>query len=264
MGHEIRSITQVGTSEPFELQVSRGQITAHYDQFKFGFNADVEDVLETVWAEGGLYYHPYSATQLKVSSSSDDDTANEGDGARTVELFGLDADYNEISEVVLLEGTTEVTTTKSFLRINRGIIRSAGDNEVATGTIYAGIGTVTLGVPTTKYLSIKPADGQTLMAIWTVPAGYTAYLHETDVTVATTQNNKYATVTLVSKPFGSVFQVKDKFVISQGNHHQEYKFPLKFEEKTDIEVRCIGDSSGANIAISAGLGLLYIKNEEGV
>lgn len=36
MPHEIRSISQVGTSEPFELQVSRGQITLHYPIHKFG------------------------------------------------------------------------------------------------------------------------------------------------------------------------------------------------------------------------------------
>ena len=36
--------------------------------------------------------------------------------------------------------------------------------------------------------------------------------------------------------------------------------PLKFEEKTDIEVRAIGSSSNANIAISAGLDMLYIEN----
>ena len=29
MAYDIRSITQVGTSEPFELQVARGQIPGH-------------------------------------------------------------------------------------------------------------------------------------------------------------------------------------------------------------------------------------------
>jgi hypothetical protein len=34
--HEIRSISQVGTTEPFELQISRGQIPNHSLQHKFG------------------------------------------------------------------------------------------------------------------------------------------------------------------------------------------------------------------------------------
>jgi hypothetical protein len=99
------------------------------------------------------------------------------------------------------------------------------------------------------------------MALWTVPRGYTAYLLQTDITVATTQNNKYCTVHLVSRPNGEVFQIKDKFVKAESSVHQAYTIPLKFEEKTDIEVRAIGDSSGADIAISAGLDIIYIQND---
>lgn len=259
MTREVSSITRVGTHEPFELQVSRGQIAYHKVNFKFGFNPDVDNSLETVWAQGGLYSYLAAAATLTVSSSSTDD-ASAGTGARTVEISGLDADYNEISETVTLNGQTAVNTTKEYLRIFRGIVRTAGSGGQNAGVIYAGTGTVTSGVPDNKYLTIAIGDNQTLMALWTVPAGYTAYLTQLDVTVATTQNNKYCTATLVARPLGQVFQVKDKFVKSESSHHQEYRFPLRFEEKTDLEVRAIGDSSGANIAISAGLDIIYIRN----
>ncbi len=256
---EKSSITRVGTSEPFELQVSRGQISFHYALHKFGFNPDVDDALETVWAEGGLYSYLSAATVLKVSSSSTDDTSA-GTGARTVQLYGLDADYNEINETVTLNGQTAVNTTNSFLRINRMIVRTAGTGGTNAGVIYAGTGTVTTGVPANKYATITIGDGQTLMALWTVPAGFTLYLYQTDVTVATTQNNKYAKISLVARPLGEVFQVKDLFVKSESQTTIEYAFPLKFEEKTDIEYRCIGDSSGADIAISAAIDGVYIAN----
>jgi len=259
MARETSSISRVGTSEPFELQVSRGQIAYHESLFKFGFNPDVDDSLETVWAEGGLYSYLSSATVLKVSSSSANDTSA-GTGARTVELFGLDADYDEINETVTLSGQTAVNTTQSFLRVNRMIVRSAGTGGTNAGVIYAGTGTVTAGVPANKYATVAAGDGQSLMALWTVPRGYTAYVTQTDITVATTQNNKYATITFLARPFGEVFQVKDKFVKSESGHMQVYTFPLKFEEKTDLEMRCIGDSSGANIAVSAAFDVVYIQN----
>lgn len=255
----IRSISQVGTTEPFELQVSRGQIPGHEKQFKFGFNPDVDDALETVWAEGGLYSYLSSASVLKVSSSSANDTSA-GTGARTVELFGLDANYDEINEIVTLSGQTAVDTTNSFLRINRMVVRSAGSGETNAGVIYAGTGTVTSGVPANKYATVAAGDGQTLMALWTVPAGYTAYLNAFFSTVATEQNNKFATTTLVARPEGEVFQIKDKFTVENGTHTQEYKIPVSFAEKTDLEVRCIGSSSGANISVSGGLDFIYIKN----
>ena len=58
MGQDIRSITQVGTSEVFELQVARGQIPGHTSLYKFGFNPDVDNALETVGSQGGLYSVP--------------------------------------------------------------------------------------------------------------------------------------------------------------------------------------------------------------
>jgi hypothetical protein len=257
---QVSSISRVGTTEPFYLQVARNQISFHKSNFKFGFNADVDDSLETVWAQGGLYSYLASASVLKVSSSSTADTSA-GTGARTVELSGLDTNYDEISETVTLNGQTAVNTTNEFLRINRMVVRSAGSGGQNAGVIYAGTGTVTTGVPANKYATIAIGDNQTVMALWTVPRGYTAYLLQTDITVATTQNNKYCTVHLVARPDGEVFQIKDKFVKAESSVHQAYTIPLKFEEKTDIEVRAIGDSSGADIAISAGLDIIYIQND---
>jgi len=257
---QVSSISRVGTTEPFYLQVARNQISFHKSNFKFGFNADVDDSLETVWAQGGLYSYLTSASVLKVSSSSTADTSA-GTGARTVELSGLDTNYDEISETVTLNGQTAVNTTNEFLRINRMVVRSAGSGGQNAGVIYAGTGTVTTGVPANKYATIAIGDNQTVMALWTVPRGYTAYLLQTDITVATTQNNKYCTVHLVSRPDGEVFQIKDKFVKAESSVHQAYTMPLKFEEKTDIEVRAIGDSAGADIAISAGLDIIYIQND---
>jgi hypothetical protein len=256
---QISSISRVGTSEPFELQVARGQIAWHYDVHKFGFNSDIDDSLETIWTQGGLYSYLAAATQLSISSSSANDTSA-GTGARTVTLSGLDTDYNEISETITLNGQTAVTTTNSYLRIFRIVVNSAGSGGENAGVIYAGTGTVTAGVPANKYATISIGDNQTLMAFWTVPANHTAYLLQTDVTLATAQNNKYCTVSLVARPYGEVFQVKDRFVKAESQTTLTYSVPLKFEEKTDIEYRAIGDSSGANISISAGFEIIYIWN----
>ena len=70
MSRDYSSISRFGLTEPFELQVARGQIAYHESVFKFGFNPDVDDSLETVWSQGGLYSYLTSASVLKVSSSS--------------------------------------------------------------------------------------------------------------------------------------------------------------------------------------------------
>ena len=263
MAREISSISRVGTSEPFELQVARGQIAWHNPLFKFGNNPSVGDSLETIWAEGGLYSYLTAATVLKVSSSSTDDTSA-GTGARTVQLYGLDGDYNEINELVTLNGQTAVNTTQSFLRINRMVVRSAGSGGVNAGVIYAGTGTVTTGVPANVYASVNGVTGanQSLMALWTVPAGYTAYLLQYDVSNGTTsQTPAVCKLILAIRPYGEVFQSKDVKSLTTGMHVEEtFALPQKFTEKSDIEVRAISSSASVNFDISAAFEMVYIKN----
>ncbi len=262
MAKEISSISRVGTSEPFELQVARGQVAWHYPLFKFGNNTAVGNSLETIWAEGGLYSYLTSATVLKVSSSSTDDTSA-GTGARTVQLYGLDGDYNEITEIVTLNGQTAVNTTQSFLRINRLIVRSAGSGGANAGIIYAGTGTVTTGVPANIYATIN-GDGtnQTLMALWTIPAGYTGYLMQYDVSNGTTSNTPaVCKLLLVARPYGEVFQTKDIKSLTTGMHIENTLIiPVEFAEKTDIEVRAVSSSNSVTFDISAAFEIIYIKN----
>ena len=107
MAREVSSISRVGTSEPFELQISRGQIAYHEFIHKFGYNPSIGTSDETVWSEGGLYVYPTSASTMYISSSSTADTAA-GTGARTATVSGLDANFDEISETVSLNGQAGV------------------------------------------------------------------------------------------------------------------------------------------------------------
>ena len=263
MAREVSSISRVGTSEPFELQIARGQIAWHNPLFKFGNNPSVGNTLETIWAEGGLYSYLTAATVLKVSSSSTDDTSA-GTGARTVQLYGLDGDYNEINELVTLNGQTAVNTTQSFLRINRMVVRSAGSGGANAGVIYAGTGTVTTGVPANVYASVNGVTGanQSLMALWTVPAGYTAYLLQYDISNGTSsQTPAVCKLILAVRPYGEVFQSKDVKSLTTGMHVEEtFAIPQKFTEKSDIEVRAISSSASVSFDISAAFEIVYIKN----
>jgi hypothetical protein len=228
MAREISSISRIGTSEPFELQVARGQISYHESVYKFGNNAEVADSVETIWQQGGL-----------------------------------DGDYHEISETVTLNGQTAVNTTLSYLRINRMIVRSAGSGGANAGIIYAGTGTVTTGVPANIYATIN-GDGsnQTLMALWTVPAGYTGYLMQYDVSNGTTSNTPaVCKLFLVARPQGEVFQSKDVKSLTTGMHIENTLIvPLKFTEKTDIEARAVSSSNSVTFDISAAFEIIYIKN----
>jgi hypothetical protein len=260
MARLVTSISKLGSSEPFELQVAQGQIAYHEHIYKFGQNSVVGDSVETIWQQGGLYSYPPSATTMTVSSSNTNDTSA-GTGARTVQILGLDGDYNEISETITLNGQTAVTTTNSFLRVNRAIVLTAGSGEANAGIIYVGTGTVTTGVPANVYTTIN-GDGtnQSLQAFWTVPANYNAYIYQTNVSTGNSSNTPAVLKTLlVARPHGGVFNTKEVIVLTDGNHLQNYSFPITLTEKTDIEFRAESSSASVNFDVSASMSILYVR-----
>jgi hypothetical protein len=253
------SVSQNGRTEPFDLQVARGQITGHKLLFKFGNNSDINGALETVWSAGGLYVYPAAATVMTVSSSSANDTSG-GTGARTVLVSGLDADYNEISETVTLSGQTPVNTVKSYLRMFRAFVVTAGSGGTAAGTIYVGGGTVTAGVPATVYAEIVLGDNQTTMALWTVPAGYTAYISAGTFSAASNNVSQYILGKFVFRPFGGVFRNAADITVNSNVFRYEWDYPLALPEKTDLEAQAIA-LSGTNFYVTASFELVYIKND---
>jgi len=230
---------------PYYLQVSRGLIDGHKRIFKFGFVVDVDDSIEDVWDVGGTYTYQSSAVAMTVTSD-----AGATDNGVEVTVQGLDASYNELSETVTLAGAGTATTSGTFLRTFRAFVSGT---SAATDDIN-----ITNGG--TTYARIQENEAQTLMALWTVPAGYTAYLLQTDITVHTEQNNKFITVTVQTREQNKVFRTFDKFVVVNDSHHQEYQAPNIIPEKTDIRVRAIGSSSNADASVSAGFDIVYIEN----
>jgi hypothetical protein len=240
------SITSVGTYEPWELQVGRGQIAFHKQVFKFGSNPDVNGSNETIWDAGGLYTYPSSALAMTVTSAAG--TPADDNGV-TVVISGLDEDYNEVSEEVTLAGSGTATTTQTFLRVFRAYVSGS---QAPTGNLN-----ITNGA--TTYARITLGENQTLMALWTVPAGYTAYILRGSLSVGTANTNQYVTGRLTAREFGGVFRTQQKVTIQTGFLDQEYPIPLEFPEKTDIEARAV--SSGANNIVAATFNIIYIKND---
>tara|TARA_A100000171_G_C2140405_1_gene155071 strand:+ start:9782 stop:10579 length:798 start_codon:yes stop_codon:yes gene_type:complete len=260
MTREVSSVTRFGRDEPFELQVARGQIGFHESIHKFGFNNSVDTNLATVWLQGGLYSYLSSASTLYISSSSTADTAA-GTGARTVTVFGLDNNFDEKIETVSLNGQTGVELNGStWFRVNRIVVNTAGTGGGNAGVLYVGTeATPSGGVPTNKYATVGIGDNQTLMMTYTIPRGYSAYVTQKDVS-ASSSAGKFAILTLVARPFGGVFNVKDKVLSSEGYSTIPYPYALKFAEKTDIEIRAQADSQGGTVTVSAALDILLIQN----
>lgn len=259
MTREVSSIARQGTSEPFELQVSRNQIAYHRSLFKYGYNPLIINVNETIWDGGGLYAYPASAAKMYVSSSSTADTSA-GTGARTVTFQGLDANYEEVSETVTLTGQTQVETDTLFLRVFRGFVETAGSGGTNAGDIYIGTSGSSVGVPTGAfYAKITAGEAQTLMAVYTVPAGQTFYIANGTATHGTDTAGAFMTIRFMIRPFGGVFRTAVKIDVTGSELLFPFQYPLRLPEKTDLEVRAICNKNQNN-AVSATFEGILIRN----
>jgi len=215
---------------------------------KFGHNAVIGTDEETIWDQGGLYAYPTSAIVMKCSSS------NTGDTSTVISVSGLDENYNELTESITLNGQTAVNTTNSFIRVNRVFVT----DTAPSGDVYVGTGTVTSGVPATKYAKIVAGENQTEMAVWTVPSGYTGYIYKLQASGGSTASNKYATLKLKVKPSGGVFRTQTTMVVQQNSAEFSLDVPIIATEKSDIEIRATA-SSGTE-AVTANMFIVYVKN----
>ncbi len=226
------------------LDIARDAISNSKIIHKFGANFDIDQASdpETVWSGGGLY--PWSAfataQTLYCLSTSASDT-----GILTIQ--GLDSNYDEQTEAVTLTGTSAVTTTNTFIRVFRMTYEdgaNAGDITVrtvsATGTVVAQINT---------------GLSQTLMAVYTVPAGHTAYMVSLDVSI---DSNKNAQLLMYHRNFNKPFRVAH---IAEATGHYRYDFfaPLRVTEKTDIDIR-IDQVSGNDTRVTANFDLVLIRD----
>jgi hypothetical protein len=253
----VSSVSRLGKYEPFHIQVSRGQITMHSPVIVFGYNPDVDTTEESVWPNGGTVPHPTAASVLKVSSSSADD-ASAGTGARTVMLVGIDGDYNEKSESVILNGQTAVNTTNSYLYVNQLYVISVGSGGVNAGDINVGTGTVTAGVPAVLYDIIATGFNNRATGHYCVPAGYTGYMLQGLFSAGQASGSTAVTGFIKQHGPDNILRVGAVAAVNNGTADYLFELPYRIPEKNCVGATAIG--AAANNSVSSYFNILLIKN----
>lgn len=181
----------------------------------FGFNRTVGTSYETLFNNGGgIYTYPASAVQMSVVSASASDTM-------TVQISGLSVSRARITETVTLTGTTAVTTTNSFLRIN--------DARITSGS---NVGNITISNAGTTYAFIEAGSGVHQASIFSVPANHSLYIAHVSVTSGTINSNKYGILRACMKNATTELHFfESTFVTSQLDYqvHVPFKVPAGWD-----------------------------------
>ena len=234
MAYDLRSISQVGTSEPFELQVSRGQIPGHSVLHKFGAVPAMSiNTTGTIWDIDDTLY-PWSA--LTAAGTLTVDRASASDANKVITIQGLDADYNQISENVTLTNATGNPTTLSFIRVYRAFMHNGS---------AANVGNINIKISTTTIARITAGKAQTLMGVYTVPAGFSLYLTQGVMSV---QSGADATGNFFVRYGGqTAFRIAHTFEVASAEYFYAFHAPFKLPEKSDIDIRADLRSNNARI-----------------
>jgi hypothetical protein len=231
------------------LNIARGLVKGTTFNHKFGaVPAMSTNTTGTVWDVNDTLY-PWSA--WATAGTITVDRANTGDANKHVTVLGLDANYEPLTETIILTNATGNASTGSFLRIFRAFI---GDGETNAGLI-------SIKRSTTTVAAITAGKGQTLMAVYTIPAGYTGYLVKG---TCSAQAGADATGEMFIRYFGSAsFRVGHSFEVSGagGQYLYEFPIPIPIPAKSDIDVRVVTRSN--NGRYTAAFDVILIKDSLG-
>ena len=235
------SITQLKQNEDFFLSVARGDIYDASAIDKFGLNSSVGTSYETIWDGGAIYAYPSSAVAMTVTSAS-----GASDNGVQVTIIGLDGDYVETQQTVTLGGLGVATTTQTFIRVFRAFVSNGQD---ATGVLdIDNSGTV--------YAQIQPDFQQTMMAVYTIPAGYKGYLLSGNIS---SQKDKDITAKLMIREFGGVLRTKGLVLTPGAPFQRQWVVPQEIPAKADIEIRA---KAGATGPVAAGFEILLVEDNQ--
>jgi len=223
----------------FGLGVAKGQFADISHIHKFGaVPAMSQNQTGTIWDVNDTNY-PFSA--FTTAGTLSIPAVDASDDGISLTIVGLDENYSPQSETVSVSSTAATTTTNSFIRVFRAY---TGSTNVANINIQKGGTTVA---------RVSAGKAQTLMAVYTVPAGYTAYLLKG---TATCQAGADATGNLYIRYFGeSSFRVGHSFEVSGAGGQYVYDFgvAIKIPEKSDIDVRATVRSNNARVTAAFDL-----------
>lgn len=228
------------------LPIAKGEVNGHSVVFITGKNPDTNGN-ETVWNVGGLY--PWATwdagpATLYINSTSASDTS-------ALLLNGLDENYNILTTTVALNGTSFVNTgVVQFYRLNSAVV--IGGNPLL-GQVNIRYGSTT----GTIVGRIEDTVDSTSMAIYTVPAGHTAYSVYGDFSV---NRNENAELNAMWRFFGGTFVRVYATEVYQQAFKANPPVPGAIPEKTDIDNR-VRFTENPGTRVYSNQQLILVRND---
>lgn len=255
-----------GSPENFLIEVAKGNIPGHSIIHKFG-TAEVGTTLVPI-THSLVYQMPVAAVALEIVSSSAADALDDV-GAREYTVIGLNAAWEEVTQVIPAHATTGLTAVAvptSLIRVYRWYVSSSG--AYATATTNSHVGTLTIRVAsagaTWSTIGILPRPpGQSQIACYSVPNGFMAYVFLHEIRVDSTKSADIAMFIRsnaddVITPFAPI-QLKVNFIGISGTTNPDTLVPRN-GILSPADIMFMGKIASGTANIVVDLEILLVKN----
>ena len=246
-------------NKDLRLEIPRGTIPELSSINKFGRNPSIgTNSTETIW-DGSSLYSFASTADITHLRQAVDQVAMRGE---KVEIQGLDASWGLTLQNVILDATdstTPVALTTALKRVFRMKALSAitADQDIEVRNVGGG----------TTYASMLAGHNQTLMAVYTVPAGVTAYMTQYyfDMNKVGGGGDPDINGKLWARDNANNYAPQIKHVLGAkdtATSHISHSFNpyVRFGEKTDLYINVENLSSTASADVVAGFDLILDQN----
>lgn len=234
------------------LNIARGLVKGTTFIHKFGAVPSMSNgTTGTIWDKNDTVY-PWSAFDtpgiLTIATTAANGSSSTADTGKQVTILGLDENYNEVSETITISGASG-TGTKTFARVYRAFLTDTVSNVTQ----------IRVSRGATEVLRIQIDLAQTLMAIYTVPAGYNGYLCQG---VASIEYGGDATINMFVRYPGGPFRIGHSGEVAGTGmpYHYNFTVPIKLPPKTDIDVRAVVRSN--NSRVTAAFDIILIDQKQ--
>ena len=182
-----------------------------------------------------------------------------GTGSSVIHIYGCDSDGYAAEEFVVMNGTTTVATTTSFISIHRMHSDGSASDAGNVGTI-----TATAQTDATVTAQINPGNGTTLMCVYMVPRGKEGYMTSWAVTLSRTSGTSDTTAQMqldihpdgIHDKMGG--RIADNCTLGSGGSsafQRTFDPPLHLTQGTEVYIDCVYASAN-NLLISGDFDII--------
>jgi hypothetical protein len=189
-------------------------------------------------ASGAFYIFNSIKNNIKLSSSSASDVST-----YSILITGLSDTYSIISETLNLNGTSQVTSTNQYFRLNSLEVITAPSNGLTFVNPLNGNITIT-DSSSNIFGIINKESGKRLAGVYTVPVGHKLLITKLELSEETNQGGTVYIYTRDATSTNKRFNLIGKYYFSNGGREiNRESNPLVLNEKTDLLLRIKTDGN---------------------